>query len=98
MSLFDERLDMHTVLARTQGLWSIGNLVDQRRCDGNVLLQLIEIDFVVSVRAGVIVLEVVGLDLVRDKIGNTLKQEVKIVGANKGVSGQLGRAPGLEWS
>src|SRR5436305_2923745 len=92
MSLFHQGVNLRAVLSRTESR-RVCHFVHESRCNGDVLLQLIEINFVVSIGAGVVVLQVIRLNLVRDQVRHTFEKEIEIVGADERVSRELDRTP-----
>src|SRR5260370_42229321 len=62
-----------------------------------MFFQLHKINFVVGIRGGVVIFQIICLLLVCYKRGHALQQKIKIIGPDKSVGGETCGFPLLEW-
>src|SRR5690348_1482391 len=89
--------DLDTILAGAEALGSVGDSHHHGCCLRYFLAQIAQVNLVVSVRHGVVVLHVVGLVLVGDQSGHAFQKKIEVVGAHVRILGHLGHAHGAEW-
>src|SRR5690349_15050578 len=97
MGFMQKLPDLGTVLARAEALGSVGDTNHHGRCLRYFLAQIAQVNLVVSVRHGMVVLHVVGRILVGDQSGHAFQKKIEVVGAHVRILGHLSHAHGAEW-
>src|SRR5205809_6517252 len=87
MGFTNERFNLCAALPWSQAFWIVGNGISQISSLGYMLLELRNIDLVISIRGSVIVDEIIGLFLIGYQSGHAFQHEVQVIGAHGGVCG-----------